>query len=272
LLFAAADGQVAENLTAEGTGLYFKELMPVFAEELTWPPDMPSVVTKLERRFAELREKNLTSQVPIYQYWRAPSGKTESKYLGAGPAPQSLAKKWAVLAAACILPSLLLSELGLGLSPPWPNRWVVALATIPVPYLVYRGVAHWASSQTRSRLERSLRWNLAACLLAIVFYLFLFVQFTHPLPDHWHREIGGFTYSEKASWYREINPGIPVRDLIQDMGNDVEKVFGRVSLGLTRTALLACWLTVFVLGSSLVSLYLLCGRRGVTGAEPQSAT
>jgi hypothetical protein len=272
LLYAAADRQVAENLAAEGTGLYFKELMPVLNEEPAWPPDMHSVVTKLERRFAELRDKNLTSQEPIYQYWRAPSGKTETKYLGAGPTPRTLARNSAVIAAACLFPSLFLSEFGLGLSPPWPNRWVVALATIPIPYLVYRGVMHWSASQTRPRLERSLRWNLAASLVAIVCYLFLFVQFTHPLPDHWHREIGGFTYSEKALWYREINPGIPVRDLIQDMGNDVEKVFGRVSLGLMRTGLLACWLAAFVLGSSLVSLFLMCGRRGVTDAEPPPVT
>lgn len=269
LLYAAADRQVAENLVAERTGLYFKELMPILEQESAWPPDMRSVVGKLEERFEDLRSKSLTSQEPIYQYWRAPSGKAETKYLGARPSPRRLALKWAMIVVACLVPSLLLSEFGLGLAPPWASRWVVALATIPIPLLVYQGLVHWSASKTRPWLETLLRYNLVAIACALVIYLFLFVQFTHPLPDHWHREIGGFTYTQKAQWYREHNPGIPDRDLIQDMGNDVEKVFGRTSLGTMRTVFLVWWLTLFVLGSSLGSLWLiLYDRRVNSRGEP----
>ena len=241
LLYAAADRQVAENLVVEGTGLYFKELMPILEQEPAWPPDMRVVVSKLEERFEDLRSKSVTTQEPIYQYWRAPNGKAETKYLGAGPSPASVARTWAISSLVSVAPSLVLSEFGLGLAPPWPNRWVVALATIPVPFLVYQGVAHWSASKTKAGLERLLRHSLAASVLALVIYLLLFVQFTHPLPDHWHREIGGFTYTPKATWYRDANAGIPDRDLIQDMGNDVEKVYGRDSLGVVRAVFLGCW-------------------------------
>ena len=226
LLYAAADRQIAENLAAEGTGLYFKELMPILEEEPNWPPDMQTVVARLEQRFEELRAKKLTAQEPIYQYWRAPSGKAETKYLGAAPTPADLARRWAIIAAACLLPSLFFSEFGIGLAPPWPNRLAVGLATAPISLLVYQSIVHWSASLTKPRLEQWMRWSLVATIAAAVLYLVSFVLFTHPLPDHWHREIGGLTYTAKATKYREMNPGIPDRDLIQDMGNDVEKVYG----------------------------------------------
>ena len=260
LLYAAADRQVAENLAVEQTGLYFKELMPILEQETAWPPDMRSVVSKLELRFEELRGKGLTSQEPIYQYWRAPSGKSESKYLGARPSSVDVARNWAMILALCLVPSLLLSEFGLGLAPPWPNRWVVALATVPLPFLVYQGLLEWSASKTRQRLERLLRWSLAASVVTALAYLFLFAQFTYPLPDHWHREIGGFTYTPKAEKYRQENPGIPDRDLIFDMGNDVEQVFGGASLGLMRIVFLGGWLSLFVCGSTLVSVFLILQR------------
>ncbi len=282
LLYAAADRQAAENLLSERTGLYFKELMPILDQEPGWPPEMKRVIGKLEDRFEELRTKGLTAQQPIYQYWRAPSGQGETKYLGPRsgnlelglrpieglplerPESQSRSLLWkqALTWIIIVLPSLLFSEFGLGLAPPWPNRWVVTPLTIPLTFLVYHGVWHWGAAKPRPWLGRFLRWNLAACIAILLFYLFLFVHFTYPLPDHWHRDIGGFTYTEKASMFRQLpgNLGISDQDLVRESESDVAKVFGNTSLGMMRLTFLVSWLTLFASGSSLAAGFLLWKR------------
>jgi hypothetical protein len=268
LLYAAADRQAAENLTAEKTGLYFRELMPVLEQEPSWPPAMENVVAQVEVRFAELRSKNLTLQEPIYQSWRSPSGKADIKYLGGEEKAAEQAKRWFAIAAGCVIPSLLLSEFGIALAPPWPNRWAVAIATLPIPLLVYLGLANWSTSQRPVQLQQVMRWSVAAFVASAIAYLLLFLQFAVPLPDHWHREIGGFTYTPKAQTYREQNPGISEKDLIQDSGNDVEKVYTRGSLTAARAALVGSWLAIFLFGSSLASMYLIMQSRQQNPADP----
>jgi hypothetical protein len=130
------------------------------------------------------------------------------------------------------------------------------LGTALIPFLVYQGLAQWGHSKPRPLLERLFRYGLTSFILVLLVYLFLFVNFTHPLPDHWHREVGGFTYTAKAQWYRDQNLGIPDRNLIQDMGNDVEAVYGRATLSMMRCSLIIGWLSLFGLGSFLSWLFL----------------
>ena len=98
-------------------------------------------------------------------------------------------------------------------------------------------------------------------------YLILFVKFTIPLPDHWHREVGGFTYTPKAEWTRGKDPGISDKELVVDMEQHVEKVFGPVSLAVTRTVFLVVWLIIFFLGSCAVASFLILQRRGLHGSS-----
>jgi hypothetical protein len=78
-LFATEDGQVAENVTQERTGLFYRELRVILDEQAGWPPDLVQVHGQLMSRFEVLKAAGMASQDPIFfRYrWEAPSGERD---------------------------------------------------------------------------------------------------------------------------------------------------------------------------------------------------
>lgn len=74
VLFASEDGQAAENVTAERTGLYYRELQTILDRLTSWPPDPDAIHAALRERFAKLQREGQAAQSPIRLVWESPTG------------------------------------------------------------------------------------------------------------------------------------------------------------------------------------------------------
>ena len=68
VLLATKSGEYAKNLSEQKTGLFSKEVLALLKEEedLSWPPNMEQLATKLKERFKALRNSGKAEQTPIY--------------------------------------------------------------------------------------------------------------------------------------------------------------------------------------------------------------
>jgi hypothetical protein len=77
VLFASEDGQVAENVSQERTGLFYRELRVILMAQALWPPNLEVVHQQLKSRFKKLQDDGLAVQSPIRYHWEAPSGERD---------------------------------------------------------------------------------------------------------------------------------------------------------------------------------------------------
>jgi hypothetical protein len=67
VLMGARAGELAQNLAAEKTGLFSREVMSrLEAERTDWPPNMDEIAARLRVRFTELRNAGEAGQAPAY--------------------------------------------------------------------------------------------------------------------------------------------------------------------------------------------------------------
>jgi len=84
----------------------------------------------------------------------------------------------------------------------------------------------------------------------------------YALPDKYHREVGGWTYSRKAQRLREMTPGISDYELLRGkFESDVEAVFTDNSFTLARMSLLLGWFALAGSASMVVAAFLLFCER-----------
>lgn len=87
ILFASEDGQAAENVTQERTGLYYSELRAALKAQSTWPPDLGIAHDGVKTRFAELQAQGEQTRSPIRSIWQSSRGSQEETDLTTNPVP-----------------------------------------------------------------------------------------------------------------------------------------------------------------------------------------
>lgn len=129
--------------------------------------------------------------------------------------------------------------------PPWLTHAAIASLTSVFSLTVYF-IAFWLLITNRQTLSsRILLTAGGAVALLFAVYLWLFLTFTAPLPDHCHREVIGWDLTPAAQAVLSHEPGMTVEELLEDAGRQVEVVFTGSSLRAMRFFLTGMWLLSF---------------------------
>jgi hypothetical protein len=138
VFLASRRGEVAQNLSAEKTGVFSQELL----QELhavpagQWPPDMPSVVRRVQARMETISRAGGQPQTPVFLWSRDWQGNENSLGMVAGTKSD---------------PSLPLSE-ALGV----PRRQAIARKLAACP--------HFLTENSRAEVLAMLRFNIRAAV------------------------------------------------------------------------------------------------------------
>ncbi len=76
VMFAASSGEYAENKGIEKGGLFSAEVLKELNSSPVevWPPDMEIVMSRVKRKFVNLREEGKVEQTPFFEVYRSFSG------------------------------------------------------------------------------------------------------------------------------------------------------------------------------------------------------
>jgi hypothetical protein len=184
------------------------------------------------------------SHNPLAEFWKfvEDAGSLEKAYLGL---PVGLP----------VLPSLVHLIVG---SPLWTESsnlvtfflTLESYVTLAIIYLYAFQVLHPKAKSTLTVYFRRLR--ISSFVLLIIFIVF-FYFFTNPL--------SGLGYSREARQHLERHPDITVMDLIEEFGNNVDRVFSGTYLTLMRLGLLLSWLLFYTSTSCLISVFVILQRK-----------
>lgn len=150
------------------------------------------------------------------------------------------------------------------IGPPWPTREMCAIATVVAEFFVFMVCFELLHRKAKGRLQRWMLWGMAASVLFFAIYMYCFASLIHQAPDHFHRVVGGWSYTPEAIQHKERNPGITDSTLVADMGNDVEQVWTKGSLVLTRLIVLFNWLLLFTAVTFSFTVFLVLQRKSRT--------
>jgi hypothetical protein len=159
--------------------------------------------------------------------------------------------RWAV-GSVLLLLVLSVSDFWTCFGPPWLEHGVIATLTAILSLAVY--LIGWRRFHSRPHFTSLPASWWAGGLSAILFvvYLWLFIEYTVPLPDHCHREVVGWDLTPAAKAYLSRELGTSVQELLEDAGRQVEVVYLGGPLRTMRFVLTGTWLLAF----GLLALFL----------------
>jgi triacylglycerol esterase/lipase EstA (alpha/beta hydrolase family) len=170
---------------------------------------------------------------------------------------------WILLAGLALLP---LADYWTCLHPPFmaPTRGqteFVVNAGIAIACVIFLFVTtSYLSWQYRDKIRHQLSILFGVLCLLGVTYCIVFFSFTHELPDHCHRAIGGWAYTSAAKDFLADpeNHANTAQDLLAGTGSDVEKAYTPFSLNCMRVIFVLLWVSLFgcvgALGAGIMKL------------------
>ena len=142
------------------------------------------------------------------------------------------------------------SEFWVCLGPPCFAHGTIAIGTFVLTFVCYVVGLRFSLWKIPSICAIAVSFLLTSALLCA--YLWLFVHYTYPLPDHCQRDVGGWELTPGAKAI--LQPGEDVRDLIANNENRVEGVFTAESMRTMRYILTINWLSLMGSLSFLLAL------------------
>jgi len=144
---------------------------------------------------------------------------------------------------AIILIAVALAAICSGFDPPWLDRTVNVIVTLTFTSLIYLVGSRLIFAANRKPSRILSIWLFLTSIVLVSLYLWIFLAYTCPLPDHWHRDVLGWELTPGAQG--ALQPGETVCDLIEGNERKVEHIFTDSSLLAMRVAFLAVWLLLF---------------------------
>jgi hypothetical protein len=138
--------------------------------------------------------------------------------------------------------------------PPWPHEMGVLFLSLLFPPIVALLTYKPFALADRSRVRRNLVIVSICTTAFFLVYIALSARFVLELPDRFHKEVIGWSYTgEVAKRSAEKTD----RELVDYSGRDVDRVFSAGSLVTMRVLLLSCWLTLIGCFTPVIPLALL---------------